>query len=630
VTVANAEPHTTTAVAQPRADADSVDYPAAIRAFIAVAEALGREHDLDRLLHHVAREICSLLRVRRCSVYLRDGESDLFRGQVGHSEKNIDPLVKRLVAGIEADRFTREILHTKQPVLLADALADPRPIHATMKAWKVRTMLGVPMLSRGEVVGIVFLDNEDEPHAFTPADHELAATFANLAAIAIDQAQLTGRLGSSIRTAARQNQLLRRGAEVDERLTRLVLDGANLREIAVVVAELTAKPCAIADAAFRCRALAAPPGVEITPLQQLLESRWAEVPAAREGLEQLTGRVAVVGPSPTDGLNHRLVIAPVRARDECWGYLVVAEFGTRIGALDAVIVDRASTIIALEISAERRAAAAESDALESLASDLIRGGRDEESLERRADFLGVRLSAPHVLCLLAAPQSDEASTPSVRQTIQALKPVEQDLRVFASGVAEGVLVVLELPSSLATLAAVERAKSILVAATSGLAPDSSLTIALSSVCRRPADYVRAYAEVRQVLRCIDVFCPAGGLQVLAADDLGIGRLLLASTDRGEADRFAADLLQPLLDDADPRSHDLLSTLQVFFACSRSIRRAAGHLGVHENTIRYRLTRIHELTGLAVASDADDQLTAQLALLVLRLEGHLPDVVANAQ
>ncbi len=614
---------------EPEASDVSVDYRAAIRAYNDVAEALLGEPDLDRLLHLVAKEICSLLHVRRCSVYLREGDDGLFRGQVGHADTDIDPLVKRLVAGVEADRFTQEILRTRRPVLLADALADPRPIRSTMRAWNVRSMLGVPMLVGGEVTGIVFLDNEDEPHAFTPADQELAATFANLAAIAISQAQLTARLRSSIRTAASQNQLLRRGAEVEERLTRLVLDGANLREIAEVVAELTGKPCAISDASFRCRAVAAPPGVDLEPLRPLLERRWAEASSVQDALRDLSARTALVGPVAADGLHHRLVIAPVLARDERWGYLVVAEVGGRIGALDGVIVDRAATIVALELSAERRAAAAENDALEALASDLIRGGRDEQSLERRADFLGVRLSSPHVLCLIAAPQSDVARTPTARRAMAVLRPIEPGLRVFAGSVAEGVLAVLELPSATPGTAAVDRAKEAVTAACAELAPTHSLSIALSSVCRRPADYERAYAEVRQVLRCIDAFCPRGELRILAADDLGIGRLLLSATDRRDADRFVTDTLDGLLAGGDGRSTDLLATLQVFFACSRSVRRSATYLGVHENTIRYRLSRIEAITGLRVASDADDQLTVQLALLVMRLEGALPDVVAGA-
>jgi DNA-binding PucR family transcriptional regulator len=151
-----------------------------------------------------------------------------------------------------------------------------------------------------------------------------------------------------------------------------------------------------------------------------------------------------------------------------------------------------------------------------------------------------------------------------------------------------------------------------------LSPDGMLA-AISTRCGQSGDYVRAYEEARQVMHCIRTLCPESGARALTADDLGPGRLVLAAAEREDAARFANDALGALLSD-DDGAHDLLLTLQVFFEHGRSVRRSARALSVHENTIRYRLTRIEERTGLAVAHSSDDQLTAQLALLVLRLEG----------
>ena len=61
----------------------------------------------------------------------------------------------------------------------------------------------------------------------------------------------------------------------------------------------------------------------------------------------------------------------------------------------------------------------------------------------------------------------------------------------------------------------------------------------------------------------------------------------------------------------------------------SIRGSAAALEVHENTIRYRLSRIEELTGLAVMHDPDAQLRARLSLLVLLLQGRLPTGISTA-
>jgi DNA-binding PucR family transcriptional regulator len=125
------------------------------------------------------------------------------------------------------------------------------------------------------------------------------------------------------------------------------------------------------------------------------------------------------------------------------------------------------------------------------------------------------------------------------------------------------------------------------------------------------------------MRCRRRLCGENGARVLTADDLGPGRLVLAAAEREDAARFAHDALGALLCE-DDGAHDLLLTLQMFFERGRCVRQSARALGVHENTIRYRLNRIEDRTGLAVAHSSNAQLTAQLALLVLRLEGALPE------
>ncbi|HVE23761.1 MAG TPA: helix-turn-helix domain-containing protein, partial [Sporichthya sp.] len=67
----------------------------------------------------------------------------------------------------------------------------------------------------------------------------------------------------------------------------------------------------------------------------------------------------------------------------------------------------------------------------------------------------------------------------------------------------------------------------------------------------------------------------------------------------------------------------LVTLNAFLQCGRGVRRAADLLGVHPNTVRYRLANVEKLTGLQVTTDDDAYLTAQMAVLVLRLSGRLP-------
>jgi sugar diacid utilization regulator len=596
-------------------------YQAAIRAFGDVAGALGEVKDLDDLLHMIGRHICDLVGVQRCSVYLRDENSDLFRGQVGHADRDIDALVKRLTAGVPGDKFTAEIVRTKAPVTLRDALHDPRPIKSTMRAWKIRSMMGVPMILQGEVIGLFFLDNEDRPHDFRAVDEDTAAAFADLAAVAINQARLTGELRATLATVARQNQLLRRAAQIEDRLTRLVLDGGDIREIADTVAQLTGKPCAVYDAGYERIALANPPGLDKIVEPKILEPGFRDHPNVMDALAALdASRGGVVEPLPSAGLGHRFMIAPVTVRDDTWGRLVLMEFPSRFGGIDMHVCRRAATNIAVEMSAERRAATAEWNVRASLAAELIRGGSDEASLRRRADYMGIRLDVPRVVCLVTNGEGQTLELADAR-TVAGSFLGAGATGVLATGLAEGVVVIADLPADVPVPQGVANVKAIALDACERFAPGSDLLVGVSTVCVDLHDYERAYDEAVQVIACLARFARPDQ-RALAADELGAGRLLIASASPQDIERFARDTLGPLLDHADAAG-DLTTTLTAFFDEGRSIRRAATTLDVHENTIRYRLGRIEETIGLPIATDADAQLTAQLAILVLRLQGKIP-------
>lgn len=179
---------------------------AALRGFASIAGELTaaqrQGRDLDHVLNLIAAEIAALVRAPRVSLYLRDPESGVFRGQVGFGAD--DRLIKRLTGGVHADRFTREVAQTKQPVVLADAMTDPRAISSTMREWGVVSVMGVPMVLSDEVIGILFADSKDERREFTAEDREVASAFATLAAIAVQQAQLTSDLRGALRRLRRR------------------------------------------------------------------------------------------------------------------------------------------------------------------------------------------------------------------------------------------------------------------------------------------------------------------------------------------------------------------------------------------------------------------------------------------
>jgi sugar diacid utilization regulator len=594
----------------------------ALAAFSRVAAAK-RSPGIDGLLHVVAREISELVGVERCSIHLRDEASDIFRGYVGQNcGASLDPDIKRSRAGVPADGMTRELLETRRPVIVSNAKDDPRTVKSTVRYWKIRSIMAVPMVFADEVVGVIFLDEENRPHVFTDEDADVAAAFADLSAAAVMNALNELELRSQLGVAQRQLKALRRATAVDERLTEVVLEGGPLQDLLDTLAEQLGKPCAVFSATGERLATALPEcaaGDGIAP--RLLEPEFANRPAVCEALAAHNGsRAYVVGPLPGAGVLHRHVVAPVLLAGEVWGRLVVMEHKTRFVGGDIVTVRRAAGLIALHVSSERKAIEADWNAGSSLASELISGCSDPALVRRRAERLGIRLDARRVVMLIGSRSGAEEDVPDFRSVAEAFRTAGPELTVHTAALSDAVVALVELPEGADPSAFATDSRSTFEEVLR-LMPADNLVAGISTVHAGPDGCRVGYHEARQVVECIRRFASEGGPTMFTAEELGSGRVFLATSDGELVTSFAEQTLGGLV--GDPSKGDLLTTLCSFFENMGSIRRSADCLGVHENTIRYRLTRIEELTGLAVMHDPDAQLRARLSLLALVLQGRLP-------
>lgn len=596
-------------------------------AYAEIAGAVETGATVSATLHLIARAACKLVDCSRCGVYLRHtAEPELFRGQAMESPHDNDDDIRRLTVGTAADAFTHEILSTKRPVLIRVAQDDPRTVRAVMRHFRVRSILGVPMVVRDEVIGLFYLDNQQEAHPFPAEQQAIASTFATLAGLAVIHAQHAAAQRTSIEVAQRQNDLLRQSAAIEERLDRLVLNGGTIADIAAFAATLTGKPCSIHDASFRRVAVGQPDKASTRPLPTVLDDVHRNSCGVTEKLSTLKqDRPVVVDPQPATGLLHRSLIMPIELAESCWGYLVLMEFGSRFTALDSVVVRHAATAVAFDLVVERRSSQADRHERQTMMRDLVNGLEDEASLVRRAELLGFCVTHPHAITLLAAVDESDPS-PSVSDVERAWSALGLPEPVWATRLPGGGIAVAIAPDETATDGPpFTSTRDIASRLRSEIGGD--VLCAVSSTCTRPADYRYGRDEAVRILRCLRTLRSSDedAISILAADDLGACRLMLDMVDRAEADRFIRNTLGPLLDSGNTTVEELLVTVRVFSEQSRSVRNTARFLGVHENTIRYRLGRVATLTGLDVGANSDAQLTVQIALLILKIQGRLPPV-----
>ena len=302
------------------------------------------------------------------------------------------------------------------------------------------------------------------------------------------------------------------------------------------------------------------------------------------------------------------------------------------GAPPSGLLRMVATLIGQEVerakAPERASEAAVSDFLEDL---LRRRLTDRDNITARAEELGCDLGAgASVVVVRARPQQPEEGdwrarvltvaergARGVERTALAALVEPGPLRVQPVGGPERELLVVvpgEGPDpGRRVAAAVERELEAAL-------PNYAVVVALSRPAGDPADLHRSAAEALLAANVAE----ARGLSSLSFEETGAYRLLLPamSEDPGELARFYDETIAPLVAYDEQYETELVRTLESFLDADGNVAKTAERLFTHRHTIRYRLDRAKELTGLDVAS-TDGRERLSLGLKAMRVLGIQP-------
>jgi DNA-binding PucR family transcriptional regulator len=131
----------------------------------------------------------------------------------------------------------------------------------------------------------------------------------------------------------------------------------------------------------------------------------------------------------------------------------------------------------------------------------------------------------------------------------------------------------------------------------------------------PADIARAANEA---LLAANVAEGHPDRDALAFDETGAYRLLLSamSENPAELQRFYAETVEPLVAYDEQYDTDLVKTLESFLEADGNVAGTAQRLFTHRHTVRYRLERVRDLSGLDVGS-SDGREKLSLGLTAMR-------------
>jgi len=206
-----------------------VNEQARLAALYEVSSQLGQSLDLTEVLNQVMDAIIQLTGAERGFLMLYDEAKKLQT----MAARNVD---QKTIDG-SSMKISRTVIEramtTKQGVLTNNAQEDDRfSGQQSVVGYQLRSIMCAPLRARGEMLGAVYVDNRLFNSVFDNADLELLVTFANQAAIALDNARLftqtdqaLARRVDELTLFQRIDQQLNKSLDLD-RVLNLALDWA--------------------------------------------------------------------------------------------------------------------------------------------------------------------------------------------------------------------------------------------------------------------------------------------------------------------------------------------------------------------------------------------------------------------
>jgi GAF domain-containing protein len=527
--------------------------------------------ELKEVLRAVVRLMSEASGVHACFAYLveDDGARLVLRAASPPYERQVGKVALERGEGLAW--WAAE--HGEPAFIRESALADPRTKYVPeFEEEKFQSLLAVPVVSRsGDTIGVITAHTE-APREFADDEVDFLVTSASLVAGAIENARLYEEARLRVAELEQLSELAEATARAD------ALDELLLTVVAGARPLLAARACHV---------------YLLDPGSEELDRRASD---PEPGNARQTLGLAELGPELARGGRSTRLAVPLVANGELIG-LLVAEGSARVELGRAVASQVAVGIKKVQVIEQLTEKNLIKDFFEELA-----GGRQRGDLEGRAARLGCDLEQPHVV-LVAEPPDD-----AFERALRLAAP-----RSLFDRREDSLRALVRLPTS-APEGVLERIRKIHADV------ERPFSVGVSSVCRGQAAFPDGFAEAQQAL--LGTVVLRGEPAVLWYEELGAYKYLLRVAVEGGIRDATVDAVSRLADYDTQRGAQLVQTLEEFLRRHGSISATSEALFVHPNTLRQRLRRIAELSGLDLRRD--DWLMIEIAVKMVKLQLALGD------
>ncbi len=160
------------------------------------SQQLMSSEGLDQLLDRLLDTVLELTGAARGLVLMLNGESDDLSNLEVRSSRNVKTQdFRNSEEGGVSDSIVQQVIDQKRPVIVSDALTDTTfGQSASVIALKLSSVMCAPLLNRGEVIGVLYVANDEIKSLFERRQLDLLTVFAGQASLLLTNAMLLSAL----------------------------------------------------------------------------------------------------------------------------------------------------------------------------------------------------------------------------------------------------------------------------------------------------------------------------------------------------------------------------------------------------------------------------------------------------
>ncbi|MFN2136594.1 MAG: helix-turn-helix domain-containing protein, partial [Candidatus Promineifilaceae bacterium] len=391
----------------------------------------------------------------------------------------------------------------------------------------------------------------------------------------------------------RQRATSERAMQLYRRLSEMSREGMGLQSMTDVMSNLTGNIVVVQDKRLDIRAESWPTDATVDhnelhktlkqreQLPAILRNRKAAANARQSNWQQIL---------PVE--NMARLVSPIISGDRARGYLSVVGPAGSLDLLDSLTVEHGAAACALEMAKAK----AVSEAKKSLRGDflegLLAGTLPEDEIDRLSGRLDHDTRPPHMIITLGWAGDDPPTIRRLETTLNWLLTNHTRPALVHVYGAQYLCVFQSLKDETDQEASHELVRRVIEQVEVEF-PDAALVGGMSGPATELSDWPRIY---REALQAMDV---ANRLhlhnQVVEFNSLGVYRLLSELEDNASVQRFAMQIIGPLVQYDEDHRGSLVQTLSAYFSHHGNISQTAESLFDHRNTLLKRKDRIQELT-----------------------------------